>query len=502
MLFLAAAVLTAPEGRGRWRKNHQPPKEAISARRDFGDPASPTDAWKRGIAIHNKIRLDRMDTYMDVIKQFRHQVTNRVLAIADKVGADVNGVLAFEECAAKCDSTYDMVNKTDTEMLASFDEPNGRWSSCFQGCNIGLRNNTDGMATDQCKDLCEGRSSETYFCKLSCGSYTTFLAARTPSKRKMAREAAKKLRIRKSEAADAEKDWSEDAMANELQTARDELGRLQSELTTCKNAFLKDAKASSRKNRKKLKQAENPSWLPQWAAGMIYHNQLRVKTAQEYQKVRTTYKLLIRDRVQVIADHNYAPLWHVLALEKCAEWCDQQYFPDFNKTSATNDDLMSGWDHDVWSSCFSGCNMGFRVNPNGTKQEACEAACIGDEDAELVGGAQPGMEKQAKDPYFCQKVGCVKYTTSVDTLKPRREGREKVDILRDAKKRLRTRREDSSKWDYGFGDEWDQEDDEAAEDNWNSMASFDDELRITQDELDRLQGELAACQTGLAIPGK
>ena len=99
----------------------------------------------------------------------------------------------------------------------------------FQGCNIGLRNNTDGMATDQCKDLCEGRSSETYFCKLSCGSYTTFLAARTPSKRKMAREAAKKLRIRKSEAADAEKDWSEDAMANELQTARDELGRLQSE---------------------------------------------------------------------------------------------------------------------------------------------------------------------------------------------------------------------------------------------------------------------------------
>ena len=133
---------------------------------------------------------------------------------------------------------------------------------------------------------------------------------------------------------------------------------------------------------------------------MIYHNQLRVKTAQEYQKVRTTYKLLIRDRVQVIADHNYAPLWHVLALEKCAEWCDQQYFPDFNKTSATNDDLMSGWDHDVWSSCFSGCNMGFRVNPNGTKQEACEAACIGDEDAELVGGARPGMEKQAKDPYF------------------------------------------------------------------------------------------------------
>jgi hypothetical protein len=102
----------------------------------------------------------------------------------------------------------------------------------------------------------------------------------------------------------------------------------------------------------------------------------------------------------------------------------------------------------------------------------------------------------------CQKVGCVKYTTSVDTLKPRREGREKVDILRDAKKRLRTRREDSSKWDYGFGDEWDQEDDEAAEDNWNSMANFDDELRITQDELDRLQGELAACQTGLAIPGK
>ena len=29
------------------------------------------------------------------------------------------------------------------------------------------------------------------------------------------------------------------------------------------------------------------------------------------------------------------------------------------------------------------------------------------------------------------------------------------------------------------------------------MGSFDDELRTTQDEIDRLQGELAACQTGL-----
>jgi len=92
-------------------------------------------------------------------------------------------------------------------------------------------------------------------------------------------------------------------------------------------------------------------------------------------------------------------------------------------------------------------------------------------------------------------VGCIKYTTAVDTLKPKRS-KEKKARLRDARRRLRTRREKAPKWDYGFGGEWDQEED-AETSNWDTMASYDTELRTTQDELDMLQGELAACQTGL-----
>ena len=88
-------------------------------------------------------------------------------------------------------------------------------------------------------------------------------------------------------------------------------------------------------------------------------------------------------------------------------------------------------------------------------------------------------------------------------LKPRKNQAKKLK-LRDAKKRMRAKRQTSKKskkWDYGFGGEWDEEDEEAEASNWDSMTSFDAELRTTQDELDRLQGELAACQTGLAVPG-
>ena len=98
-------------------------------------------------------------------------------------------------------------------------------------------------------------------------------------------------------------------------------------------------------------------------------------------------------------------------------------------------------------------------------------------------------------------MGCIKYATFVSDMKPRKN-KAKNDKLRQAKKRMRVKRETSQKWDYGFGSEWDQENEEEADSNWDSMTSFDAKLRTTQDELDRLQGELAACQTGLAVPGE
>ena len=117
-LLLAAAALCVPQHPQKQRRDA--PAHTISAARDFGDPAAPTDEWKHGMAIHNKLRSEivmpgdslpskvNIDEYLEIIKLFRHQVTNRVLAIGDKVGADVNAVLAFEECASKCDETYEM----------------------------------------------------------------------------------------------------------------------------------------------------------------------------------------------------------------------------------------------------------------------------------------------------------------------------------------------------------------------------------------------------------
>jgi hypothetical protein len=390
MALLLAASLGVPLR----DKGHAPVKKLHAARKDFGEPALPTDEWRAGIKIHNKLRIDKVDEYLGIVAKFRHQISNRVLAIGDKLGADVNAVLAFEECSSSCDKTYDMVGKNDAQMMASYDEPNGRWSSCFQGCNLGVRNNSLGNSNDVCTDMCATHSSESFFCKTACNSYATYLAARMPSKHKRAMQAAKKLRAKgvdasdASDASNAKRDWTEMAMDEELQTARDEVDRLEAELTTCKHEFLKDTKKEASK--KRLSKKETPAWLSTWAAGMIYHNLLRVKTANDYQHTRTQYKMLIRDRIQVQADHNYAPLWHVLAFEKCATYCDRQHYPGFNKTDVTNDEMMGSWDKDVWSSCVSGCNMGFRLNPNGTNVNACEDGCSGDGPVAM----------QAKDPYF------------------------------------------------------------------------------------------------------
>ena len=497
-LVLGALSLGVPlKGKG-----HPPVKQLNAKHEKYGLP--PTDEWHSAIKTHNKLRLDKVDDYLGIVSKFRHQISNRVLPIGDKLGADVNGVLAFEECAASCDKSYDMVDKTDAQMMASYDEPNGRWSSCFQGCNLGVRNNTHGNNHDACTEMCEDNAPEAFFCKTACTTYATYLAARMPSKHKRAMQAAKKLRARRegvadaSDASHAQQDWTEMAMEEELKTAKDEVTRLEGDLTNCKREFLKDSKTGEVK-KQRLSKKDTPSWLSNWAAGMIYHNLLRVKTAAEYQHTRTEYKLLIRDRIQVEADKLNAPTWHILAFEKCATHCDVTYYPGFNKTAGgpPNDELMGGWDTDKWSSCVSGCNMGLRQNPNGTNLDACEGGCSGE-----------GITAtQAKDPYFCEKVGCVKYAEFVSDLKPRKN-KMKMEKLRNARKRMRAKHgtaaasKKSEKWDYGFGDEWDQDeqgeqDEQAAESNWDSMGSFDDELRTTQDEIDRLQGELAACQTGL-----
>ena len=392
-MLLASLGVPLPDKRG-------PVKHAISARKEYG--LLPTYEWRSGIKLHNKLRLDKVEDYLGVVAQFRHQISNRVLAIGDKLGADVNTVLAFEECSANCDETYDMVGKSDAQMMASYDEPNGRWSSCFQGCNLGARNNTMGNNNDVCTSMCETSSPEAFFCKTACNTYATYLAARMPSKHKRAMQAAKKLRTKRADAGDASdessatQDWTEMAMDEELQSARDEVDKLETELTTCKRDFLKDASAKKGATKKqRLTKKDTPSWLSTWAAGMIYHNLLRVKTAADYQHTRTQYKLLIRDRIQVQADHMYAPLWHVLAFEKCSTFCDKQHYPDFNKTDVSNDEMMGSWDKDVWSSCVSGCNMGFRLNPNGTNLNACEDGCSGE--GEIV-------TTQAKDPYFVRRA--------------------------------------------------------------------------------------------------
>ena len=125
------------------------------------------------------------------------------------------------------------------------------------------------------------------------------------------------------------------AMEEELKTAKDEVTRLEGDLTNCKREFLKDSKTGEVK-KQRLSKKDTPSWLSNWAAGMIYHNLLRVKTAAEYQHTRTEYKLLIRDRIQVEADKLNAPTWHILAFEKCATHCDVTYYPGFNKTGMTS----------------------------------------------------------------------------------------------------------------------------------------------------------------------
>ena len=394
-MLLASSVGVPLEGRGG-----PPVKKLHASHEDFG--LLVTEEWHSAVKIHNKLRLDKVDDYLGIVATFRHQISNRVLVIGDKLGADVNAVLGFEECSANCDKTYDMIGKTDEQLMASYDEPNGRWSSCFQGCNLGVRNNTNGNNHDVCQDMCETNSPEPFFCKTACNSYATYRAARVPSKHKLAMQAAKKLRAKRagasdasdaSDASSAKKDWTEMAMDEELQTARDEVGRLESELTTCKVEFLKDTAKSTKKQRLSKKH-EAPSWLSTWAAGMIYHNLLRVKTAAEYQVTRTQYKLLIRDRVQVQADHLFVPMWHMLAFEKCSSFCDKEHYPDFNKTDITNDEMMGSWDKDVWSSCISGCNMGFRLNPNGTNLNACEDGCSGD----------GSVTTQAKDPYFVRRA--------------------------------------------------------------------------------------------------
>ena len=347
-------------------KGHPPVKQLNAKHEKYGLP--PTDEWHSAIKTHNKLRLDKVDDYLGIVSKFRHQISNRVLPIGDKLGADVNGVLAFEECAASCDKSYDMVDKTDAQMMASYDEPNGRWSSCFQGCNLGVRNNTHGNNHDACTEMCEDNAPEAFFCKTACTTYATYLAARMPSKHKRAMQAAKKLRARRegavdaSDASHAAQDWTEMAMEEELKTAKDEVTRLEGDLTNCKREFLKDSKTGEVK-KQRLSKKDTPSWLSNWAAGMIYHNLLRVKTAAEYQHTRTEYKLLIRDRIQVEADKLNAPTWHILAFEKCATHCDVTYYPDFNKTAGgpPNDELMGGWDTDKWSSCVSGCNMGLRT---------------------------------------------------------------------------------------------------------------------------------------------
>ena len=72
--------------------------------------------------------------------------------------------------------------------------------------------------------------------------------------------------------------------------------------------------------------------------------------------------------------------------------------------------------------------MGLRQNPNGTNLDACEGGCSGE-----------GITAtQAKDPYFCEKVGCVKYAEFVSDLKPRKN-KMKMEKLRNARKRMRAK---------------------------------------------------------------
>jgi hypothetical protein len=246
-----------------------------------------------------------------------------------------------------------------------------------------------------------------------------------------------------------------------LQYAVEEADRLKEELQQCKKHTQEDPAAPLMKAR-----AEAPDLLsgapPLWSEGLAFHQKLRVNTLMEYSHTRSQYKKLVQDRVKTYADKFNVKMFQVLAFEECAEWCDTWQFcgdPPCNVRKELDTALLGSYaePHGSWSSCFSGCNMGFLHDPNGTSIRSCQRACEG----------------QAIESYFCTTVGCEHWQTSVLDLTPGKKSR-----MRASRKRLSSKTSSNS---------------EAAE---QEVDLIEDELRATEKKIENLRAKLVPCRAG------
>jgi hypothetical protein len=415
--------------------------------------------------------VNTIDEYKAIRTEYNRRIRDRLQRIAKKLAVGVVQVLAFEECAQTCDLSHDMAGETNEQMHASYSEPHGPWSSCFAGCNLGIRHDKDGKTNNECQAACYGNSVEPYFCQMSCTKWSNILENRVnPQKERVSRldfQGSKSENegddIEGDWANDSEEDWDEEVdtmmgrRQQKVQYAEDEADHLQQQLQECTNLSSRDPEVPMVKARALADGGVAP---PLWAEGLTFHHQIRVNTLAEYAHTRTMYKRLITDRVQAFANKFYVPMYQVLAFEQCSEWCDTWKWcksPPCDVENEADAALISAYPepHGSWSSCFSGCNMGFQHDPNGTNVGACQRACEG----------------QAIETYFCAAVGCEHWQTSISELTPTRR---RVGASR---KRL-------------------------ASESGGSLAVqpdvdiVDEELCASQKRIQRLRAKLEECKTG------
>jgi hypothetical protein len=272
-----ASVFAMPQSDG--------PPGSMSAKVKTTQLNYPSKLWKEGMGFHTLLHLNSSQEYVYTIKHryYEQSVANatvkaaelaakakvndaqreveaaivaaqktmdeniaidnkrlrNLITVSDSLGVTLQQTIAFENCSLACDRMYfcknppcpaTKISGIELQRVSNFNDKD-LWSSCFAGCNNGVRLMPAGNNPGVCKQACYKEAKVPWWCTQACDDYGAKAQAFAPVGNKGS-SFTEKLKLSPPEPLGAEV-YDRAAMSKKLEEANDHIKRLQEKLGTC-----------------------------------------------------------------------------------------------------------------------------------------------------------------------------------------------------------------------------------------------------------------------------
>jgi hypothetical protein len=190
-----------------------------------------------------EIKIQNAQKGMDAAIALDNKRLRNLINVAASLGVTLQQAIAFENCSSACDRKYwcgqapcDARNVDETVMQAAFNNKD-LWSSCFAGCNLGVRKMPLGNNVKMCKNACYGEAKVPWWCDQACDDYSAKAQAFAPTGAPKQAVFNDKLKLAQPEPVQFEDDSDPVAMKQRIVDLKDHVARLKAKLGSCESTL-------------------------------------------------------------------------------------------------------------------------------------------------------------------------------------------------------------------------------------------------------------------------